>query len=147
MAHAFPGSLKRSLIATAAVVALGTVGATCGVVVRGPADAQPGAKLSEATPVAGAGPFRVCARAPACCRDGEMTNKSVRMPLSALVLFVLAVLALIPALMCFAGEGERLHPVLSDPMAGLAFLVSAIALAGSGAFPLVLARLARRDRD
>lgn len=52
MAHAFPGSVKRSLIATAAVVALGTVGATCGVVVRGPADAQPGAKLSEATPVA-----------------------------------------------------------------------------------------------
>lgn len=76
-----------------------------------------------------------------------MTNKSARMPLSALVLFVLAVLALIPALMCFAGEGERLHPVLSDPMAGLAFLVSAIALGGSGAFPLVLARLARRDRD
>ena len=32
-------------------------------------------------------------------------------------------------------------------MAGLAFLVSAIALAGSGAFPLVLARLARRDGE
>jgi len=30
-------------------------------------------------------------------------------------------------------------------MAGLAFLVSAIALAGTGAFPLVFARLARRD--
>ena len=39
------------------------------------------------------------------------------------------------------------HPALSDPMAGLAFLVSAIALAGSGAFPLVLARLARRDDE
>ena len=76
-----------------------------------------------------------------------MTNKPARMPLSALVLFVLAALALIPALMCFAGEGARLHPSLSDPMAGLAFLVSAIALAGSGAFPLVLARLARRDAE
>ncbi len=30
-------------------------------------------------------------------------------------------------------------------MAGLAFLVSAIALAGSGAFPLVMSRLAQRD--
>ncbi len=76
-----------------------------------------------------------------------MTNKSARMPLSALVLFVLAALALIPALMSFAGEGARFHPALSDPMAGLAFLVSAIALAGSGAFPLVLARLARRDDE
>jgi hypothetical protein len=32
-------------------------------------------------------------------------------------------------------------------MAGLAFLVSAIALAGSGAFPFVLSRLARRDGE
>jgi hypothetical protein len=32
-------------------------------------------------------------------------------------------------------------------MAGLAFLVSAIALAGSGAFPLVMSRLAQRDED
>ena len=44
-----------------------------------------------------------------------------------------------------AGSGTLLHPALSDPMAGLAFLVSAIALAGTGAFPLVFARLARRD--
>ena len=76
-----------------------------------------------------------------------MTHKPARMPLSALILFVLAALAMIPALMCFAGEGTRLHPALSDPMAGLAFLVSAIALAGTGAFPLVLARLAQRDRE
>ncbi|WP_345792400.1 hypothetical protein AAG895_12845 [Thauera sp. JM12B12] len=70
-----------------------------------------------------------------------------RVPRSALVLFILAALCLLPALVCFAGEGARLHPALSDPMAGLAFLVSAIALAGSGAFPLVLARLARRDGE
>ena len=74
-------------------------------------------------------------------------KKPTRMPLAALVLFVLAALALIPALMCFAGEGARLHPALSDPMAGLAFLVSAVALAGSGAFPLVLSRLARREDE
>ncbi len=70
-----------------------------------------------------------------------------RMPLAALVLFILAALCLLPALLCFAGEGARLHPALADPMAGLAFLVSAVALAGSGAFPLALARLARRDGE
>ncbi len=52
MAHAFPGGLRRSLIATAAVVLLGTVGATCGVVVRGPADVRPATGASEATPAA-----------------------------------------------------------------------------------------------
>ena len=46
MAHAFPGGLRRSLIATAAVVLLGTVGATCGVVVRGPGQTGP----AEAAP-------------------------------------------------------------------------------------------------
>jgi hypothetical protein len=68
-------------------------------------------------------------------------------PLTARVLFMLAGLCLLPAVACFAGEGARLHPALADPMAGLAFLVSAIALAGSGAFPLVMARLAQRDED
>ncbi|WP_068635003.1 hypothetical protein [Thauera butanivorans] len=68
-----------------------------------------------------------------------------RMPMSALVLFVLAALCLVPAVTCFAGAGDRLHPALAEPMAGLAFLVSAIALAGSGAFPLVISRLAAKD--
>ncbi len=76
----------------------------------------------------------------------EAVSRRRRVPLLAVVLFVLAGLSLVPALICFAGEGARLHPALSDPMAGLAFLVSAIALAGSAAFPLVFARLARRDR-
>ena len=49
MAHAFPGALRRSLIATAGVVLLGSVGATCGVVVRGPADARAAAQASAAT--------------------------------------------------------------------------------------------------
>ena len=52
MADAFPGALRRSLIATAAVVVLGTVGATCGVAVRGPAPTPPAAKASDAAPVA-----------------------------------------------------------------------------------------------
>ncbi|GAB1460366.1 hypothetical protein MASR2M50_21400 [Thauera sp.] len=74
-----------------------------------------------------------------------MNATPARLPLAALVLFVLAALSLAAALLCFAGSGTLLHPALSDPMAGLAFLVSAIALAGTGAFPLVFARLARRD--
>ena len=49
MAHALPGALRRSLIATAAVLLLATVGATCGVVVRGPADAPAVAQASAAT--------------------------------------------------------------------------------------------------
>ena len=74
-----------------------------------------------------------------------MSPVAARLPLAALVPFVLAALAFLAALLCFVGAGALLHPALSDPMAGLAFLVSAIALAGTGAFPLVFARLARRD--
>lgn len=37
------------------------------------------------------------------------------------------------------------HPLLGDPAAPLALLVSAIALIGSAGFPLVLARLAQAD--
>jgi hypothetical protein len=38
-----------------------------------------------------------------------------------------------------------LHPVLEDPMAGLAFIVSAVALIGSGAFPLVIEKLKENE--
>ncbi len=64
-----------------------------------------------------------------------------------MVLFVLAALCLVPALMSFLGRGELLHAALADPIAGLAFLVSAIALAASGAFPLVISRLTARERQ
>jgi len=37
------------------------------------------------------------------------------------------------------------HPVLDDPMAGLALIVSAAALTGSGAFPLVIEKLKEDD--
>ncbi len=57
MAHALPGSLRRSLIATAAVMLLGTVGATCGVAVRGPADVRP-VTISATAPIAVPAPAR-----------------------------------------------------------------------------------------
>jgi len=64
-----------------------------------------------------------------------------RYPFSFIVLSLLGVLCAIPGMISLAGFGASLHPVLDDPMAGLAFIVSAIALIGSGAFPLVIAKL------
>lgn len=68
-----------------------------------------------------------------------------RYPLSFIVLTALGLLCLIPGAISVAGFGAQLHPVLEDPMAGLAFIVSAIALLGSGAFPLVIAKLKQDD--
>ena len=66
---------------------------------------------------------------------------SRRYPLSFVVLTALGILCAIPGLLSVVGFGAQLHPVLDDPMAGLAFIVSAVALLGSGAFPLVIAKL------
>ena len=68
-----------------------------------------------------------------------------RYPLSFIVLSALSIACAVPGLVSIAGLGEALHPLLADPMAGLAFLVSAIALLGSAAFPLVIARLKSND--
>ncbi len=68
-----------------------------------------------------------------------------RYPLSFIVLTALGVLCVIPGLISIAGFGAVMHPVLDDPMAGLAFIVSAVALIGSGAFPLVIEKLKEDD--
>jgi hypothetical protein len=70
-----------------------------------------------------------------------------RYPLSFIVLSTLGVLCAIPGLISIAGFGAVLHPVLDDPMAGLAFIVSAVALIGSGAFPLVIERLKESEEN
>lgn len=64
-----------------------------------------------------------------------------RYPFSFVALTTLGILCAIPGFVSLAGFGASLHPVLEDPMAGLAFIISAIALIGSGAFPLVIAKL------
>lgn len=64
-----------------------------------------------------------------------------RYPFSFIALTALGVLCAIPGLFSLAGFGALLHPVLEDPMAGVAFIVSAIALIGSGVFPLVIEKL------
>lgn len=64
-----------------------------------------------------------------------------RYPLSFIVLTALGVACGVPGLVSMAGFGAALHPLLADEGAGLAFVVSAVALIGSGLFPLVIARL------
>lgn len=67
-----------------------------------------------------------------------------RYPFSFVALTTLGILCAIPGLVSLFGFGASLHPVLDDP-AGLAFIVSAVALFGSGAFPLVIAKLKESD--
>ena len=64
-----------------------------------------------------------------------------RYPVSFIALTSLGVVTAVPGLASVAGFGAGLHPVLEDPMAGLALLVSSVALIGSGLFPFVIARL------
>ncbi|MCX8146449.1 MAG: hypothetical protein N3C59_08965 [Azovibrio sp.] len=66
-----------------------------------------------------------------------------RYPLSFLILTALGLATGLPGLLSVAGYGALLHPLLADPMAGLALVVSAVALIGSGLFPFCIARLAR----
>lgn len=70
-----------------------------------------------------------------------------RYPFSFISLTALGALTAVPGLMSVAGAGGLVHPVLDDPMAGLALLVSAVALIGSGLFPFFIARLMNRAPD
>ncbi len=66
-------------------------------------------------------------------------------PASFLILSALGIVCAIPGVLSLLGFGALLHPVLDDPMAGLAFIVSAAALIGSGAFPLVIEKLKENE--
>lgn len=68
-----------------------------------------------------------------------------RYPFLFIALTTLGALCAIPGVISLAGFGASLHPVFDDPMAGLAFIVSAVALIGSGLFPLVIAKLKEGD--
>lgn len=70
-----------------------------------------------------------------------MQNHPRTYPVSFLVLSALGLACAVPGGLSLAGFGALIHPVLEDPMAGLAFIVSAIALIGSGLFPLVIQKL------
>ncbi|MFN6961064.1 MAG: hypothetical protein ACK4N6_02385 [Rhodocyclaceae bacterium] len=66
-------------------------------------------------------------------------------PLTTLFFFALGALCAIAGIAVFAGWLEDSHPLLADEMAGWGLIVSAIACLLTGAFPLVLRRLAERE--
>ncbi|UCV11537.1 hypothetical protein KI614_15590 [Dechloromonas denitrificans] len=68
-----------------------------------------------------------------------------RYPYSFIALGSLGLLCTLVGLFSLFGLGAWLHPVLDDPMAGLAFIVSAVALFGSAAFPLVIEKLKENE--
>ena len=68
-----------------------------------------------------------------------------RYPYSCIALGSLGLLCTLIGLLSVLGFGSLLHPVLDDPMAGLAFIVSAVALFGSAAFPLVIEKLKENE--
>ena len=68
-----------------------------------------------------------------------------RFPFSFIALTTLGVLCAVPGLVSLLGFGASIHPVLDDPMAGLAFIVSAVALIGSGAFRRLIASLKEKN--
>lgn len=68
-----------------------------------------------------------------------------RFPISFIVLTALGLLTALPGAISLAGAGGLLHPLLEDPTAGLALIVSAIALIGSGLFPYFIARLVNKE--
>jgi len=58
---------------------------------------------------------------------------------------VIGTLCLLAGIAAFVGLLDSVHPLLADSMAGIGLIVSAIACYLTGAFPLVLRRLAERE--
>ena len=68
-----------------------------------------------------------------------------RWPLSVWIMGLPGIACLFAGGALLLGLGQDLHPLLASAGAGLAIVVSGVALIGSAAFPLVFARLAARD--
>ena len=66
-------------------------------------------------------------------------------PWTFVIFTVLGVALLIVGIAALAGMLRGVHPLFGDDMAGWALIVSAIASFLTGAFPLVLRRLAERE--
>lgn len=66
-------------------------------------------------------------------------------PASFLVFTAIGSLCLLAGLAALAGLLQGAHPLFHDAMAGWALIVSAMAALLTGAFPLVLRRLAERE--
>lgn len=66
-------------------------------------------------------------------------------PWTFLVFGLLGVLLLLAGIAALAGLLRSVHPLFGDDLAGWALIVSAIACFLTGAFPLVLRRLAEQE--
>lgn len=66
-------------------------------------------------------------------------------PWTFLFFSTLGILSLLAGIAAFAGLFKNVHPLLADDLAGWGLIVSAIAFFLSGAFPLVLRRLAEHE--
>lgn len=66
-------------------------------------------------------------------------------PYTTIVTFLLGAISLVVGIVALAGIGGGVHPLLADEGTGIAMLVSAIAFFLTGAFPLVLRRLAEKE--
>ncbi|NTV11030.1 MAG: hypothetical protein HGA47_09695 [Zoogloea sp.] len=72
---------------------------------------------------------------------------TLRIPVSAWIMGVLGALCLAIGLLLLVLPADSLPPVLAGTGAALAIIVSGVALVGSAAFPVALARLADRDEN
>ena len=66
-------------------------------------------------------------------------------PYTFIVFTALGVVSLIVGIVALAGIGSGLHPLLADEGTGIAMVATAIAFFLTGAFPLVLRRLAEKE--
>lgn len=66
-------------------------------------------------------------------------------PFTFVVLTALGIICLVIGIVALTGIGGAVHPLLADEGTGIALIVTAIALILSGAFPLVLRRLAEQE--
>ena len=72
-------------------------------------------------------------------------NRAHHWPYSFIAFTMIGALCLLTGLGALAGMLQGVHPLFNDEMAGMALIVSAIASFLTGAFPLVLRRLAERE--
>ncbi len=74
-----------------------------------------------------------------------MDRPALHIPVVAWLLAIPGVLCLLAGIVLLSGDFAAVHPLLGGAGAGLALLVSAVALLGSAGFPIALQRLADRD--
>lgn len=74
-----------------------------------------------------------------------MSRSRFRLPLSAVLLGVLGLLALAGGALALGGQLKHFHPLLNRD-GGLALLVSGVALVLSGSFPLAIAFLSAQQK-